>query len=80
LSNTDKKSTSSGFGEGYTLGLNLVVSTLVGGGMGYGLDVLFGTLPLFLLLMMLFGFVAGMRSIWQGLAKPKESQETPTEE
>ena len=75
-----EKSTTAGFGEGYTLGINLVVSTIVGGAMGYGLDKLFGTLPLFLLVMMVLGFVAGMRTIWQGLnaapVVPKQTDDT----
>lgn len=39
----------------------LVVGVLVGGVMGWGLDSLFGTMPLFLIVMGLFGFAAGVR-------------------
>lgn len=56
-----------GAGKGYTLGLQFVVSILVGTAMGYGLDYAFGTLPLFMLVFMVLGFVAGLRAIWQAL-------------
>lgn len=52
------------WGSGYMVGMNLVVSVIVGSAMGVGLDYVFGTKPLFLLLMMLFGFIAGLREIW----------------
>ena len=41
--------------------VELVVGVLVGGAMGWGLDALFGTLPLFLIVMGLLGFAAGVR-------------------
>ncbi len=40
---------------------DLVAGLLVGGGMGWGLDWLFGTMPVFLLLMGMVGLVAGIR-------------------
>ena len=43
--------------------VELVVGVLVGGAMGWGLDALFGTLPLFLIVMGLFGFAAGVRTM-----------------
>ena len=39
----------------------LVVGIGIGAAMGYGLDVLLGTLPLFLIVFGLFGFVAGVK-------------------
>lgn len=57
-------------GEEYTVGsvawrmvTELVVGVLVGGAMGWGLDSLFGTLPIFLIVMGLFGFAAGVRTM-----------------
>ena len=38
----------------------LVSGLLIGVGLGYGLDVLFGTLPIFLVVFTLLGFVAGV--------------------
>lgn len=56
--------------EEYTVGsiawrmvVELVVGVLVGGAMGWGLDALFGTLPLFLIVMGLLGFAAGVRTM-----------------
>ena len=41
----------------------LVAGILVGGAMGYGLDVLFGTMPVFLIVMGLLGLAAGVRLV-----------------
>lgn len=40
--------------------VELVTGLLIGFGIGYGLDWLFGTGPLFLVLFILFGFAAGV--------------------
>lgn len=42
---------------------DLVAGVLVGGALGWGLDGLFGTLPIFLIVFMLLGFVAGIRLV-----------------
>ncbi|MEL6219503.1 MAG: AtpZ/AtpI family protein [Pseudomonadota bacterium] len=57
----------------------LVVGVMVGGAMGWGLDSLFGTLPVFLIVMGILGFAAGIRTMMrsaeeirrQGLAEAK---------
>lgn len=41
----------------------LVVGVMVGGAMGWGLDSLFGTLPIFLIVMGILGFAAGVRTM-----------------
>jgi len=46
---------------GWRLVIELVTGLLVGFGIGYGLDAVFGTLPLFLVLFTLLGFAAGVR-------------------
>jgi len=43
--------------------IELVAGIVIGFGMGYGLDWLFGTLPLFLVVMTLLGFIAGVRTM-----------------
>jgi len=43
--------------------IELVVSVVVGGCIGYALDWAFGTLPLFLLILGGFGFAAGIKTI-----------------
>jgi ATP synthase protein I len=46
-----------------TIGLNLVSSTFIGLAMGWFLDKWLGTKPWLLLVMLLFGIVAGFRSV-----------------
>ncbi|WP_347853446.1 AtpZ/AtpI family protein, partial [Planktomarina sp.] len=43
--------------------IELVAGIAIGFGIGYGLDWLFGTLPIFLILFIGFGFVAGVRTM-----------------
>jgi len=46
--------------QGWRMVIELVSGLLIGVGLGYGLDVLFGTLPIFLVVFTLLGFVAGV--------------------
>ena len=48
---------------GWRMVIELVAGVGIGCGMGYGLDVLFGTLPVFLVVMTLLGFAAGVRTM-----------------
>jgi ATP synthase protein I len=50
----------SDYSKGYRLVSEFVAGTLVGGLLGYGLDYVAGTLPLFLILFLLLGFGAGI--------------------
>ncbi len=50
---------------------DLVAGVLVGGALGWGLDGLFGTLPIFLIVFMLLGFVAGIRLVLKTPAEPE---------
>ena len=43
--------------------IELVAGICIGFGIGYGLDSLFGTLPIFLVVMTLLGFAAGVRTM-----------------
>jgi ATP synthase protein I len=43
--------------------IELVAGIVIGFGIGYGLDRLFGTLPVFLILFTGLGFVAGVRTM-----------------
>jgi ATP synthase protein I len=43
--------------------IELVAGIAIGFGIGYGLDVIFGTLPIFLVGFMLLGFVAGVKTM-----------------
>jgi ATP synthase protein I len=48
------------YSKGYRLASEFVAGVLVGGLIGYGVDYLTGTLPLFLIIFLLFGFGAGI--------------------
>ncbi len=48
---------------GWRMVIELVSGLGIGAAMGYGLDVLFGTLPLFLVILTLLGFVAGVKTM-----------------
>lgn len=48
---------------GWRMVIELVTGLGLGAAIGYGLDVLFGTLPLFLVLLTLLGFAAGVQTM-----------------
>jgi len=48
---------------GWRMILELVIGMLLGIILGFGLDYLFGTRPLFLIIMALFGFGGGVRAM-----------------
>jgi ATP synthase protein I len=48
------------YSKGYRLASAFVAGVLVGGLLGYGIDYLVGTLPLFLIVFLLLGFGAGI--------------------
>ena len=55
-----------GFSQGevaWRMVIELVTGMLLGMAIGYGLDVLFGTLPVFLIIFSLFGFAAGDKTM-----------------
>ncbi len=61
-----KTETVKGFSQGevaWRMVIELVTGMLLGVGIGYGLDVLFGTLPIFLIIFSLLGFAAGIKTM-----------------
>lgn len=48
---------------GFRMVTDFMAAIIVGGLIGYGLDTLFGTKPLMLLIMLLLGFAAGVASL-----------------
>jgi ATP synthase protein I len=57
-------------GSAMGLGINFFVSVIVGGAMGYGLDVLLGTKPWIMLLVGIpLGFAAAFRELWRFMNK-----------
>lgn len=74
----ENRSKREGKGKGYVeyallamVGTQLVVSVFIGFGIGYWLDGLLGTSPLFLLIFILFGVAAGFFNIYKVLKKVK---------
>jgi ATP synthase protein I len=62
----EKTNTVKGFSQGevaWRMVIELVTGMLLGVGIGYGLDVLFGTLPIFLIIFSLLGFAAGIKTM-----------------
>ena len=51
----------------------LVAGLLLGLGIGYGLDTLFGTMPIFLILFILLGFAAGVRVMMRSAGELRRS-------
>lgn len=49
--------------------IELVAGLLIGFGMGYGLDSLFGTMPIFLVLFTLLGLAAGVKTMLRSAAE-----------
>ena len=54
--------------------LELVVGGLVGAALGWGLDQLAGTMPLFLIVFILLGFAAGVRTVMRSAEEVRRSQ------
>ncbi len=66
---------------GWRMVIELVTGLGLGAGIGYGLDVLVGTLPLFLVLFTLLGFAAGVRTMMQSAKElaPKDANTAPSD-
>lgn len=63
---TDGKDDSmSGLGFGMRIGVEFAAGTVVGFGLGYGIDRFFDTTPWFLLIFTLLGFGAGMLNVYR---------------
>jgi ATP synthase protein I len=61
-------------GMAWRMTLELVVGGMVGAAMGWGLDALFGTLPVFLVVFILLGFAAGVRTVMRSAEELRRSQ------
>lgn len=59
--------------------IELVAGLLIGFGMGYGLDSLFGTLPIFLVIFTLLGLAAGVKTMMRSAEEIQQTQETSPE-
>ena len=48
---------------GWRMVTELMAGIFIGFGIGYGIDILFGTMPIFLVLFTMFGFAAGIKTM-----------------
>jgi ATP synthase protein I len=72
-------SVGTGFSQGevaWRMIIELVTGMVIGMGIGYGLDVLFGTLPICLIIFALLGFAAGVRTMLRTADQMKIQQDT----
>jgi ATP synthase protein I len=58
-------------GLGLRVGGEVIAAMLVGLAIGWGLDRVFGTRPIFLGLFVLIGGAAGIRNVWRLVAPPQ---------
>src|SRR3546814_17535331 len=66
-------------GYAFLIGVELVAERVVGGGIGWLLDKLFGTLPLFLILFFFLGSAAGILNVYRA-ARQMERAEAKDDE
>ena len=62
----EASATGKGFSQGevaWRMVIELATGIMLGSAIGYGLDVLFGTLPIFLVIFSLLGFAAGIKTM-----------------
>lgn len=57
------RGTQSGLGQGLRIGIEMVVSVAVGAGVGYFIDGLADTRPLFMIVFLFLGFAAGIMNV-----------------
>jgi ATP synthase protein I len=69
----------SAMGYAFRIGVELVAGLVVGGGIGWLLDKLFGTLPLFLILFFFLGSAAGILNVYRA-ARQMERAEAKDDE
>jgi ATP synthase protein I len=59
----DRATTASGYARGFRLSSELVAGVVVGAGLGWGIDRLFGVSPWGLIVFLLLGFAAGVLNV-----------------
>ena len=65
----------SGLQHAWRMVIELVSGLAIGFGLGYGLDIVFGTLPIFMIIFTLLGFVAGIRTMLSTAREVQRNQE-----
>ena len=64
-------------GIAFRLSTEFVAAAVVGGGIGWILDRIFGTSPIFLLVMFVFGVAAGFRNLIRAANEMNEIPDSP---
>ena len=59
---------------GWRMIIELTAGVFIGFGLGYGLDFLFSTKPFFILLLTLFGFAAGVKTMMRSARELQEKE------
>ena len=57
--------------------IELVMGVMIGAAMGWGLDSLFNSLPIFLIVIVLLGFAAGVRTMMRSAEEMQRRREAP---
>ena len=65
-------------GVAFRLVADLLAGVIVGGGIGWALDSLFGTSPVLLIVMFLLGVAAGMRNLMRTAREMNQRQDRPS--
>jgi len=74
----DAANTMTGWGKGLRLGSEFVAAILVGLGIGWLLDTWLNTTPWLMLVMLLFGFAAGVLNVVRSAAEMNKAATPPT--
>lgn len=72
----DKRAMNQGFGDGMSRAFELVATPLVFGGVGYLIDRVAGTAPMFVVTLGLFGVVGTFLRVWFGYDAEMRSLES----
>lgn len=76
FSTNDKRAMNQGFGDGMSRAFELVVTPMVFGGIGYGIDLLAGTTPVFTVVLAVFGVIGVFVRLWFGYDAEMRSHES----
>jgi ATP synthase protein I len=74
---TDMGTTAAGANRAYRLASEFVAAIIVGGGLGYGIDQLFGTRPWAMVILLLLGFAAGVFNVARSAAAMNAATAVP---
>jgi ATP synthase protein I len=79
----EARKTEGSVGKGFSQGevawrmiIELVTGMMIGMGIGYGLDLLLGTLPVCLIIFALLGFAAGIKTMLRTADQMKKQEDT----